>query len=74
MQHLKHKISALVLFASLALITVLSCKRDIDGLGPASFPTTPEVFIDGFSAGLNYAAFGGSKVTAFDVDADVNCF
>jgi hypothetical protein len=71
MQHLKHKISALVLFASLALITVLSCKRDIDGLGPATFPTTPEVFIDGFSAGLNYAAFGGSKVTAFDVDGEV---
>ncbi|MDZ7636483.1 MAG: hypothetical protein U5L72_19490 [Bacteroidales bacterium] len=29
------------------------------------------MFIDGFSAGLNYAAFGGSKVTAFDVDTDV---
>jgi hypothetical protein len=37
----------------------------------ASFPTTPEVFIDGFSAGLNYGAFGGSKVTAFDVDTEV---
>lgn len=71
MQHLKHKISVLILFASTALITVLSCKRDIDGLAPATFPTTPEVFIDGFSAGLNYAAFGGSKVTAFDVDAEV---
>ena len=71
MQHLKHKISVLILFTCTALIAVLSCKRDIDGLSPATFPTTPEVFIDGFSSGLNYAAFGGSKVTAFDVDAEV---
>ncbi|MEZ5039765.1 MAG: Ig-like domain-containing protein [Saprospiraceae bacterium] len=52
-------------------ILLFSCNRDIDELEPATFPTNAEVFIDGFSAGLNYAAFGGSKVTAFDVDTDV---
>jgi hypothetical protein len=36
-----------------------------------AYPTNPEVFIDGFSAGLNYAAFGGSVPTAFDVDRNV---
>lgn len=71
MENIKHKNSSLALFAALAILTVLSCKRDLDDLEPATFPTTPEVFIDGFSAGLNYAAFGGSKVTAFDVDTEV---
>lgn len=47
------------------------CERDTSLLGPATYPDIPEVFIDGFSSGLNYAAFGGSKVTAFDVDKQV---
>jgi hypothetical protein len=55
-----------------ALITILliavSCERKLDGLELATYPTTPEVFIDGFSAGLYYAAYGTSKVTAFKVD------
>ncbi len=58
-----------------ALITILligvSCKRKIEGLELATFPTTADVFIDGFSAGLQYAAFGTSKVTAFSVDSVV---
>jgi hypothetical protein len=53
------------------LLTALGCERDEAELQPASYPTTPEVFIDGFSAGLNYAAFGGSVPTAFDVDNEV---
>ncbi|MEM6800976.1 MAG: carbohydrate binding domain-containing protein [Bacteroidota bacterium] len=56
---------------ALSFILLTSCARDIDELKPASFPKTPEVFIDGFSGGLKYAAFGGSKVTAFDVDTEV---
>lgn len=57
------------LIASLLLIS--ACSRDIDGLEVATNATTPEVYIDGFSAGLEYAAFGGSVVTAFDVDTDI---
>lgn len=49
-------------------ILLFSCERDLDDLSPVTFPANPEVFIDGFSGGLNYAAFGGSVPTAFDVD------
>lgn len=58
------------MFTALAIFTV-SCERSLDELEPASFPTTAEVFIDEFTEGLNYGAFGGSKVTAFDVDTEV---
>ena len=71
MKHIQYKLSALLLLATWIMITAISCKRDLEDLDPAEFPTTPEVFIDGFSAGLNYGAFGGSKVTAFDVDTEV---
>ena len=67
----KYNYSLFALASAILLIMSVSCKRDIDVLEPAAYPTTPEVFIDGFSAGLNYAAFGGSKVTAFDVDTEV---
>jgi hypothetical protein len=66
---IKYTAFALVLVLSLFLHP--SCTRDINDLEPAAYPTTPEVFIDEFSEGLAYAAFGGSKVTAFDVDKDV---
>ena len=49
----------------------LGCQRDESDLKPASYPTNPDIFIDGFSSGLNYAAFGGSDVKAFDVDNSV---
>jgi hypothetical protein len=70
MKNIKNKFPAFILLTSLMVLVAASCKRDIDDLEPATFPTTPEVFIDGFSAGLNYAAFGGSDVTAFDVDTE----
>ncbi len=55
----------------LLLIAALSCERNIEDLQPATYPRNPDVFIDGFSPGLNYAAFGGSVPTAFDVDREV---
>lgn len=61
------KIAPVFIFALL----LLSCERDIKDLKPAQYPVIPEVFIDGFSAGLNYAAFGGSVPTAFDLDYQV---
>ena len=51
---------------------MLGCEREDKDLIPATFPNTAEVFIDGFSAGLEYAAFGDSKVTAFTVDENVS--
>lgn len=62
--------SAIAIFLGVGILISSGCERDIDDLMPATYPSTPEVFIDGFSAGLQYAAFGGSKVTAFDVDTD----
>ena len=50
------------------LLMAVSCERKFDGLPLATYPTTPDVFIDGFSSGLYYAAYGTSKVTAFSVD------
>lgn len=68
MKNRKYNWSAIALITAMTLAGSGSCTRDYEELELASYPTTPEVFIDGFSAGLNYAAFGGSKVTAFDVD------
>lgn len=48
-----------------------SCTRELDELIPAAYPKDPKVFIDGFSPGLNYAAFGGSNPLAFQVDNEV---
>lgn len=58
-------------FTIISALFFTSCERDINVLEPADYPVDPEVFIDGFSSGLNYAAFGGSKVTAFDVVSDI---
>jgi hypothetical protein len=56
-------IIGLVIFAG-------ACQRDVSDLKPPGYPAIPEVFIDGFSPGLNYAAFAGSVPTAFDVDTE----
>jgi len=63
----------LLRYTSVGILFVLlsGCERDLNDLEPVTFPTNPEVFIEGFSPGLNYAAFGGSVPTAFDVDNQV---
>ncbi|SDM08633.1 Ig-like domain-containing protein [Chryseobacterium taihuense] len=55
----------------LSILLVLGCQRDLNELEEASYPKNPEVFIDGFSSGLAYAAFGGSAPKAFQVDNEV---
>jgi hypothetical protein len=66
MKNIKSKISITALIA--ILLIAVSCERKLDGLELATYPKTPDVFIDGFSTGLYYAAYGTSKVTAFSVD------
>lgn len=61
----------IIIPAGLLSFMMLGCERDLEELEPATYPVNPEVFIDDFSAGLNYAAFGGSVPTAFDIDKDV---
>lgn len=69
---LKRYYFLIAFLGSLILISTLSCKRMEEDLRPATFPNTPEIFIDEFSAGLQYDAFGESKVTAFTVDENVS--
>ncbi|MEM9931714.1 MAG: Ig-like domain-containing protein, partial [Bacteroidota bacterium] len=52
---------------SILLSFSLGCQRTPEDLEPADFPVNGIVFLDGFSAGLEYAAFGGSDVSAFEV-------
>lgn len=62
----------LTFLLSLFLLTNVSCERDLsDDAVLSTYPKTAEVFIDAFSAGLGYGAYGGSKLTAFSVDTDV---
>ena len=65
-----HKLLKYIPLGILAVV-LLSCERKFDDLSPATTPVNPDVFIDGFSAGLNYASFGGAVPTAFDVDREV---
>ncbi len=54
----------------LAFLT-LSCERDLtDEAVEARFSNNPDVFIDGFSAGLDYLPFAGSRFDAFSVDTN----
>lgn len=61
--------SRLLGLAALALTT--ACERDTSMLEPAPFPSTAAVFEDGFAAGVDFQAFGGSKTDALTVDASV---
>lgn len=61
-----------VFLLGLLLACSVGCdNHDTEGLPLATLTKNGEVFIDGFSSGLDYAAFGDSKLTAFDVDSDV---
>lgn len=55
----------------LMLFTALSCERSVNGLEEPGFSTDPNVFIDTFSGGLQYAAFANTVPTAFQVDREV---
>lgn len=56
-----------ILTLGFALLT--GCDRDnSEDITVAGFPANGDVFIDGFSSGLEYLPFGGSKLDAFTVD------
>lgn len=53
----------------LFFVASVSCDREVsDEVAFATFPKSGEVFIDGFSGGLNYYPFLGSVYSAFTVD------
>ncbi len=72
MKNMKLKFITKTLLFGLIFLTSVHCERDLSADATLStYPKTAEVFIDGFSAGLGYGAFGGSKYTAFTVDSEV---
>ena len=67
----KNTYSKIILYVGLIFITAISCERDLsDDAEFATYPTTPDIFIDGFVGGLNYFPFGGSFAEAFTVETD----
>ncbi|MGD8414035.1 MAG: hypothetical protein PVF33_07375 [Candidatus Latescibacterota bacterium] len=60
---------AFLLPVAAALVTVTGCERDTTGLELAPFDNNPIVYQDVFD-GIDYAAFGDSKLDAFDVVED----
>jgi len=67
MKNIVMKLNILFLFG---LVLVLSnCTRDLsEEAKPATFPANGDVYIDGFSPGLEYLPFGDSYFEAFSVD------
>ena len=60
------------LLLAIVLLINVSCERNMaDDATLSTYSKNADVFIDTFSAGLGYGAFGGSKYTAFTVDTDV---
>lgn len=55
----------------LLFIATTSCEREIsDDVAFATLPSSGEVFVDGFTGGLNYLPFEGSYFGAFTVDKE----
>src|SRR6056297_2518341 len=52
------------------MFIALACERSVDGLEEPGITENPDVFIDGFSSGLNYLPFADSDQDAFSVDTD----
>lgn len=53
----------------LFLVASVSCERELsDETEFATFPNTAEIFIDGFTGGLDYFPYSGTKADAFTVD------
>lgn len=68
---MKSNFKILLSFWMIVMI-VSGCSNDPNDFQPASYSKNGEVFIDDFSAGLNYAAFSNTVTSAFQVDTDVS--
>lgn len=71
MKTFNYNYTRISLILGLILAFATSCERDIsDDVVPATFTTNPDVYIDGFSSGLEYYPYADSKHTAFSVDTE----
>lgn len=64
-----HKFLAVTLLLT-AVIFWNGCERDSSVLEPASYPSDPEIFTDGFGPGVEFQSFGDAKLDAIEVTAD----
>lgn len=70
MKNIKNNYAKTIGLLAVVFITALSCERDLsDEAVPASFPATSAIFLDGFSGGMQFQAFG--DIFNFQVDNDV---
>ena len=64
--------SKITFFLGLILLTTISCERELSNDAVlATFNSNGEVYIDGFSGGLEYYPYADSKQEAFSVDTEV---
>jgi len=72
MNNMKTNKVILTIFLGLMGTLLSSCERDLsEDVKFATASNSPEIFIDGFSGGLEYFPFNGSKFDAFTVDTEV---
>jgi hypothetical protein len=72
MKNIKFNYTKNVLVLALFSLVNLSCERDLsEDATLSTYSKNGDVFIDAFSAGLGYGAFGGSDYSAFTVDNEV---
>jgi hypothetical protein len=57
-----------VVITLFSLIYFTGCEKEFSMLEPAPYPSDAEVFVDGFGPGIDYQAFGNSKVDALEID------
>jgi len=72
MKNIKFVYSKIVLLSLLLVIISMSCERELsEDAVLATFSPEPQVFVDGFSSGLEYYPYLDSKQEAFSVDTEV---
>jgi len=71
MKNKKRIYTKFTLLLGLIFAVSVSCEREVSGdVDFATFSNSADVYIDGFSGGLEYLPFLGSKLNAFTVDGN----
>jgi hypothetical protein len=72
MKNKKYFYPKITFLLCLLFITAVGCERELsDDVEIATFGTNPEVYIDGFSGGLEYYPYADSKFDAFTVEEGI---
>ena len=62
---------SLIITVLLAVVLAFNgCKRDLDLLSPATYPSDAEIFTDGFGPGVQFESFGDAKLDALQISTD----